>query len=83
MARVFPFLSWSFPAMRSLAFLGGFWVLAVTTITPRAGAEVTADQVRKAIRDGAEFLKRKQLPTGSWGEIVQHPGGMNALITLA
>jgi hypothetical protein len=83
MTKVSPFLLWRFPAMRRLALIGGFWMLAVTTITPTVRAEITAEQVRKAIRDGVEFLKRQQLPTGSWGEIVQHPGGMNALITLA
>jgi hypothetical protein len=83
MTSVSRFLLRRFPAMRSLALLGGFWVLAVTTITPTVRAEVTAEQVRKAIRDGVEFLKREQQPTGNWGEIVQHPGGLNALITLA
>ncbi len=46
---------------------------------PEAGADVTGEQVERAIRRGVGFLKARQKPDGSW------PGepGMTALIGLA
>jgi hypothetical protein len=50
----------------------------------RAADEVTADEVRTAIRRGVEYLKSQQdKVNGSWPEHPGQPGGMTALCTLA
>ena len=47
-------------------------------------AEVTAEQVRKAIDRGANFLLEQQRPDGSWSDAaIAQPGGVSALCTLA
>ncbi|MEN6458700.1 MAG: DUF4159 domain-containing protein [Thermoguttaceae bacterium] len=46
-------------------------------------AEVTAEQVRKAIDRGAGYLKRQQRADGSWPDMIGMPGGISALCTLA
>ena len=47
-------------------------------------AEVTAEQVRKAIDRGVSFLKNQQSADGSWTELMpQEHGGITALCTLA
>ena len=46
-------------------------------------AEVTAEQVRKAIDRGANFLLLRQRDDGSWPEMVEYPGGVSALCALA
>ena len=49
-----------------------------------ATAEITAEQVRKAIDRGAGFLKQQQRRAdGSWQDFVGRPGGVTALCTLA
>jgi len=58
-------------------------VLLVALFGSTARAEITAEQVRQAIQKGVTFLKRNQTASGSWGEVVQHPGGLTALCTLA
>ena len=46
-------------------------------------AEVTAEQVRKAIDRGANYLLEQQRNDGSWPEMIAQPGGVSALCTLA
>lgn len=48
-----------------------------------AFAEVTAEQVREAIRRGAQYLKGQQNVKGGWLERAGQPGGVSALCTLA
>jgi hypothetical protein len=51
--------------------------------TAAAGAEVAADQVRAAIRQGAEYLLKEQSARGAWNEMTGYPGGVTGLCTLA
>lgn len=46
-------------------------------------AEVTAEQVRTAIDRGVGYLKNEQHADGAWMDMVQEPGGITALCTLA
>jgi hypothetical protein len=46
-------------------------------------ADVTADDVRKAIDRGARYLLGQQQADGSWPETLGQPGGISALCTLA
>lgn len=60
--------------------IGLFLIAAV----PRtASAQITAEQVRRAIVSGAAFLKDRQNDSGSWGEWDGQTGGVTALVTLA
>ena len=52
-------------------------------IAAPVGAEVTAEQVRKAIDRGVNFLLEKQQNDGSWPEMTSYRGGVGALCTLA
>jgi hypothetical protein len=63
----------------SRARVGLTVALLALTALPRARAEVTAEQVERAIRRGVAFLKSSQAPGGSW------PGepGVTALVSLA
>ena len=44
---------------------------------------VTAEQVRTAINGGIKYLLSEQKANGSWNELVQYPGGVTGLCTLA
>ncbi|NLE39941.1 MAG: DUF4159 domain-containing protein, partial [Pirellulaceae bacterium] len=55
----------------------------VGSITPTLRAEVTAENVRKALANGSNHLKKKQNADGSWPEFMVVPGGMTGLSTLA
>ncbi|MEN6450168.1 MAG: DUF4159 domain-containing protein [Thermoguttaceae bacterium] len=46
-------------------------------------AEVTAEQVRKAIDRGVGYIKTQQQPNGAWPDMLGMPGGISALCTLA
>jgi hypothetical protein len=46
-------------------------------------AEISPEQVRKAIDRGAKYLLDQQNNDGSWADMVAHPGGISALCTLA
>ena len=46
-------------------------------------AEVTAEQVRKAIDRGTNYLLEQQRNDGSWPDMIAQPGGVSALCTLA
>lgn len=45
-------------------------------------AEVGAEQVRQAIDDAVDYLRKKQRDDGSWDELLPVPGGVSALATL-
>lgn len=62
----------------TLIVLGSFGAIAEPV-----RAEVTADQVRKAIDRGVNFLLEKQSSDGSWPEMANYRGGVSALCTLA
>lgn len=44
---------------------------------------LSADQVRDSIRQGVEYLLNEQSGNGTWDELIQYPGGVTALCTLA
>ena len=46
-------------------------------------ADISADEVRKAIAEGVKYLERHQHPEGGWDEFQGYTGGTNALCTLA
>jgi Domain of unknown function (DUF4159) len=55
-------------------------ILTALAIVPAQGAEITAEQVRKSIERGKEYLLREQNPkTGAWDE---HPGQAGAITSL-
>ena len=60
-------------------------LLAVVGLATRpARAEVTADQVRRALAMGVRYLKSKQNKVdGSWTRHPGQPGGVTSLCTLA
>lgn len=58
-------------------------LVALTSLPRAASAQITAEQVRRAIATGSAFLKDRQLESGSWGEWEGQRGGITALVTLA
>ena len=48
-----------------------------------ARAEIDAEQVRRAIQRGIDYLKREQAKDGSWSDQPGLPGGISGLCTLA
>jgi len=57
-------------------------VLVVLAAAP-ARAQLTDDEVRRAIDRGVEYLKKNQKADGSWSDHPGYPGGLTALCTLA
>ncbi len=49
----------------------------------RRAEPITAEQVRNAIRSGTKYLLEEQSPRGNWDSVMQYPGGVSALCTLA
>ncbi len=49
----------------------------------QAQQELSADQVREAIRQGREYLLSQQDGAGRWDEMTDYEGGVTALCTLA
>ena len=69
-----------------MAFFAGAGTVA--TSNRKVGGAPLADQVRKAIDRGVNYLKERQQPaTGSWDDkatiALSHPGGQTALVLLA
>ncbi|MBL9093073.1 MAG: DUF4159 domain-containing protein [Planctomycetaceae bacterium] len=59
-------------------------VLTLGLALPRAvEAEVTAEQVNRAISEAIGFLQRQQRPDGSWDDHLTITGGTTSLCTLA
>src|SRR5215475_8352663 len=78
------------PSRSDVLKLGG--ALAASTVFGKVAAgqtgglidkDITADEVRAAIEQGANFLKRQQLNDGSWPDRTHYAGGLSALCTLA
>lgn len=67
----------------------GVAVLAVAAVAaavrPLSAQEaITAEQVRKSIERGVDYLKSRQnREKGAWAELPGYPGGVSALVTLA
>ena len=57
-------------------------VLIASVVRPAQG-QITAEQVREAIKQGVDYLKRQQAKDGYWTEVPMYPGGMTSLCTLA
>lgn len=69
--------------MRGLALLVAA-LLSAGAFAQTVRAEVTADEVRTAISEGVDYLKRSQFPGGNWQEqLGAHNTGRSALCTLA
>lgn len=69
--------------LRQCTFLG-VAISAFAFFGDSIQADVTAEQVNTAIKNGVAFLEKRQRPNGSWGEImVNEQGGVTALCTLA
>src|SRR6478672_732863 len=57
--------------------------LLVIAFSVEARADVTAEQVNAAIKNGVTYLEKQQRPSGGWSEALNEPGGITALCTLA
>jgi hypothetical protein len=58
-------------------------VLSLVSGLPVARADIDAEQVRRAIQRGIDYLKREQHKDGSWSDQPGLPGGISGLCTLA
>ena len=67
---------------RVISFLAVSAVLVVS-IAPAAQVELSPEQVRRAISEGAAYLKQRQNANGAWPDHPAVPGGTTALSTLA
>ena len=65
--------------LAAVALVAGLFGSVVGTVR----AEVTAEQVRKAIDRGAHYLLGQQRNDGSWPDMIGQSGGVSALCTLA
>ncbi len=65
-----------------LAMLAPAAVLVGPLVT-MVRADLSAEEVRRAIQDGVKFLERQQQPDGHWEDFTGQPGGVTALCTLA
>lgn len=72
-----------FAAFRLCVFFIGAFVFVELFHSQTIRAEVTADQVNAAIRNGVAYLEKQQRPTGGWSEALNEPGGITSLCTLA
>jgi hypothetical protein len=50
---------------------------------PQEGGDLSADEVREAIRQGCDYLLNEQRANGKWDEMVSYDGGVTSLCTLA
>src|SRR5436190_13877481 len=69
--------------MRNAALAMGVLIGLGWIPAPARAAEVTADQVTKAIDRGIAFLRQEQSPRGAWADLNGYPGGTTSLVTLA
>jgi hypothetical protein len=82
------------PLLATVALWTGLFGLVIATLPAEhafaqarraasRGADISPEQVRKAIDRGVGFLKGQQRNDGSWADWVGQPGGVSALCTLA
>jgi hypothetical protein len=70
------------PPRHRVRLVGLTLFLFVVVVAP-SRADVTADQVNNAIKNGIAFLEKQQRPSGGWSEALNEPGGITSLCTLA
>ena len=58
-------------------------IVLIVTIGRPIAAEVTEEQVKRSIDRGISYLKSSQNARGSWNDVVNAPGGVACLCTLA
>ncbi len=58
-------------------------VMLLASMVATSRADLTAEQVQKAIDSGVNFLKQKQRDDGSWAEYLAYQGGVTSLVTLS
>ncbi len=56
--------------------------VVVLSVARPARAEITAEQVRQSIKQGVDYLKRRQGKDGAWTDPPLYAGGMTSLCTL-
>lgn len=70
-----------------MKFRGRGWLLSAfllaTFVRSANGAEITDEQVRRAVRQGVAYLQKHQRADGSWPEMALYPGGITSLCVLA
>ncbi len=72
---------WWVPAITIVAIL---WPLGgISRARGDDAGEITADQVRDAIKRGVDYLKHTQNQNGTWPDYINNPGGVTSLCTLA
>src|SRR5262249_27193207 len=72
---------WWLPAITIVAIL---WPLfGLSRATADDAGDITADQVRDAIKRGVDYLKHVQNQNGTWPDYINNPGGVTSLCTLA
>ena len=69
--------------MRHVAIVLVAAAVLIGSITPILRAEITADEVRAALANGVNHLKRKQKADGTWPGYGAFPDGVTSLCTLA
>ena len=67
---------------RLLAIVAPLAVLFGALVTV-VRADISAEEVRKAIAGGIKYLEEKQHPDGSWPDFLGYHSGTTALCTLA
>ncbi len=63
-----------------LLLLSAMLFASVVTV---ARADISGDDVRKAIANGVKYLEKQQLRDGAWPDFIGQPGGVTALCALA
>jgi hypothetical protein len=70
-------------SFRRLAAASAVLGALLVTVAPVVAQEITARDVQEAIQKGVEYLRNRQHPDGTWGEWLNQPGGVSALVALA
>ncbi len=66
------------------AWLTFLCLIPATPVRPQAArADVSAEEVRRAIDRAVGYLRREEKGRGHWGDTAYYPGGVSALCTLA
>ena len=78
-----PVYSGPYSCMKRRLPIAALGAVLFASIVGSAGAEVTPEQVRKAIDRGTHYLLRQQRNDGSWPDMVSQDGGVSAMCALA